>query len=119
MSRNTTLGHRSIRSAITLPSSSSAIPREISSRSVSVNILRWQITRCSSSTVSPTIYTKINCFDRLGSRMAAARLTRGRPTFQLAMAAALVIRVSQMAQLAGIFTGRVSAVNPLIGEAQL
>src|SRR5436305_2189840 len=73
MSRDTTLGHRSIRSAITLPSSSSAIPREISSRSVSVNILRWQITRCSSSTVSPTIYTKINCFDRLGSRGPGGR----------------------------------------------
>ncbi|HWR47526.1 MAG TPA: hypothetical protein VN327_07945, partial [Pseudonocardiaceae bacterium] len=46
----------------------SAIPREISSPSTSVNGLRSQLTQCSSSTVSPTIYTKINCFDQLGSR---------------------------------------------------
>ncbi|MGH3755455.1 MAG: hypothetical protein ACRDRP_22720, partial [Pseudonocardiaceae bacterium] len=43
----------------------------ISSRSTSVNGLRSQLTQCSSSTVSPTIYTKINCFDRLGSRVPA------------------------------------------------
>jgi hypothetical protein len=34
----------------------------------SVNILRWSLTRCSSSTMSPTTYTKINCYDREGSR---------------------------------------------------
>lgn len=27
------------------------------------HILRWQLTRCSSSKMSPTAYTKINCFD--------------------------------------------------------
>ena len=30
-------------------------------------VVAGQPTRCSSSTVTPTIYTKINCFDRLGS----------------------------------------------------
>jgi hypothetical protein len=45
-----------------------AIPREISSRSTSVIILRsspW----CSSSTASPTIYTKINCFHSVGIKL--------------------------------------------------
>ncbi|MGH3722368.1 MAG: hypothetical protein ACRDRI_26715, partial [Pseudonocardiaceae bacterium] len=45
--------------------------REISSRSASVTSLRSQLTRCSSSTVSPTIYTKINCYDRLGSSIGS------------------------------------------------
>ena len=39
----------------------------ISSRSASVNILRT-LTVLLIGSVSPTIYTKINCYDRLGSR---------------------------------------------------
>jgi hypothetical protein len=66
MSRHTTLGARPIRAAITLPSTFSAIPREISSRSASVINLR-SATWCSLSSVSPTIYTKIDCYHRLGS----------------------------------------------------
>jgi len=70
-SREITLGSRPIRSAITRPPACSAIPRgEISSRSASVNILRT-LTVLLIGSVSPTIYTKINCYDRLGSREIA------------------------------------------------
>ncbi|MGH3790469.1 MAG: hypothetical protein ACRDRU_02975 [Pseudonocardiaceae bacterium] len=74
ISRDTTLAGRPIRAAITLPSTPSAIPREISSRSASVTILRSPLTWYSSSTVSPTIYTKINFFDRLGSSWSVASI---------------------------------------------
>lgn len=62
-----------IRAAITCPSRSSAIPREISSRAASVNILHGQLTWYSSLTISPTTYTKINFFGRLGSRSGTVR----------------------------------------------
>ena len=51
---------------VRVPRNGSAIPREISSRSASVNILRT-LTVLLIGSVSPTIYTKINCYDRLGS----------------------------------------------------
>jgi hypothetical protein len=73
VSGHTTLGLRSIRAAITCPSTPSTIPREISSRSVSVSNLRWATGLLLDDHTSPGIYSKINYFDRLGSRGPAAR----------------------------------------------
>ena len=42
-----------------------------------MNILHGQPTRCSLSTVSPTNYAEINCFDRLGLSGAARQALQG------------------------------------------